>query len=589
MVKRFIGGVAVCSVLLGLIGPVSVSAATTAPTLGAASGYSVFGSAGVTDAGGSSMWGDVGENGAGDGSTAGEMAGSLHTVAEPTVVSAISSAYGDLNTQAQTGVGILDLHGSPSVGPGVYDVAATAFDSTLTLTGAGVYIFRSTSSIAQSAGGTMLLTGGATACNVYWQIPNSMTFAAAGSIAGTIITNTGLISMVSGVSLQGRAWAHTAVTLDNDTITEPVCAAAPPVASSTYTGTINVVKLVVNDNGGTKTVSDFPLFVNTVPVTSGFTNSFPANSTLYTVSETNNAGYAHTFSGDCDENGVMYLQGAQHLFCIITNNDIGPAIIVPPVPPVIDVVKVPSPLALPAGPGSVTYTYTVRNIGTVPMTNVTLVGDTCSPIVLSSGDANSDATLQVSETWTFRCTTVLQATHTNTVVATGWANGISATDIASATVIVGTPVVPPLIHVTKVPSPLALRAGGGAVTYTEKITNPGTVALSNVRLVDDKCSPMAYVSGDANNDSLLQTTETWTYTCRANLTATMTNTAIATGEGNGYTVRDIAIATVVVAAAVPALPNAGFGPTEMNMLWALLASGASVASLLFILRKKQNA
>ena len=146
---------------------------------------------------------------------------------------------------------------------------------------------------------------------------------------------------------------------------------------------------------------------------------------------------------------------------------------VPPVPPLIDVVKVPSPLALPAGPGPVPYTYTLRNIGTVPVTNITMVGDTCSPITLVSGDINANAVLDVSETWTYTCSTTLSATHTNTVVATGWANGVSATDIASATVVVGLPVVPPLIHVTKVPSPLALPAGGGMVTYTETSHQPG--------------------------------------------------------------------------------------------------------------------
>jgi len=40
------------------------------------------------------------------------------------------------------------------------------------------------------------------------------------------------------------------------------------------------------------------------------------------------------------------------------------------------------------------------------------------------------------------CSTTLLATKTNTVVATGWANGISATDIATATVVVGVPIVP---------------------------------------------------------------------------------------------------------------------------------------------------
>jgi len=36
-------------------------------------------------------------------------------------------------------------------------------------------------------------------------------------------------------------------------------------------------------------------------------------------------------------------------------------------PPLINVLKVPTPLSLPSGPGSVTYNYTVTNIGTVAM------------------------------------------------------------------------------------------------------------------------------------------------------------------------------------------------------------------------------
>jgi LPXTG-motif cell wall-anchored protein/uncharacterized repeat protein (TIGR01451 family) len=216
-----------------------------------------------------------------------------------------------------------------------------------------------------------------------------------------------------------------------------------------------------------------------------------------------------------------------------------------------------------------------------------MVGDTCSPIVLSSGDLNNDAKLQVNETWKYNCSTTLSETHTNTVVATGWANGISATDIASATVVVGLPVTPPLIHVTKVPDPLALRAGGGMVTYMEKITNPGTVPLSNVTLTDDKCSPMKYISGDLNSDYMLDPTETFTYKCSTNLIQTTTNTAIATGTANGMMVRDIAVATVVVAAAVPSLPNTGFGLTEkMFTLIAVSMGLVAVLLLLYFKRKK---
>ena len=239
-----------------------------------------------------------------------------------------------------------------------------------------------------------------------------------------------------------------------------------------------------------------------------------------------------------------------------------------PVPPLIDVVKVPSPLALPAGPGLVNYTYTLKNIGTVPVSSVTMVDDSCSPLALISGDTNGDSKLDTTETWTYTCSSMLSSTHTNTVVATGWANGISATDVANATVVVGAPIVPPLIHVTKIPSPLALLSGAGNVTYTEKITNPGIVALSNIKLNDDKCSPMKYISGDLNKDSKLDTTETWVYTCKTRLTKTTTNTARVSGEANGITAKDFAIATVVVS--IPGLPKTGFPPRAESIPWGIV-------------------
>lgn len=401
-----------------------------------------------------------------------------------------------------------------------------------------------------------------------------------------------------------------------DAVSPPAPTSVPssPTSSSTSSSatysTLNVVKIVINDNGGTKTIADFPLFINGMPVVSGATNTFPAPGIIYTITETGDSNYTRTFSGDCDVNGQINLNQGENRFCIVTNDDIGVPVVVLPVPPLIDVVKVPAPLSLPLGPGPVTYTYTLRNIGTVPVTNITMDGDTCSPIVFVSGDTNGDSRLDVNEVWVHRCTTTLTETHTNTVVTTGWANGLSAVDIAAATVVVGVPglpdagvaVVPPLIHVTKVPNPLALLAGGGMVTYTNIVTNPGTLALSNVRLTDDKCGPVKYVSGDRNRDSKLDTTERWTYACQMNLTKTTTNTIVASGEANGIVVRDFAIATVVVTTIVPttaapdnfipitpvlALPNTGFILNEV-IFWniVILAGIFAVLIILYVVKEE---
>src|SRR3989338_3015750 len=98
--------------------------------------------------------------------------------------------------------------------------------------------------------------------------------------------------------------------------------------------TIRVNKVVVNDNGGTKVIADFPLFVNTTAVTSGVVNTF--SSGTYTVSETNQPGYTATISGDCSASGSVTLAAGENKVCTITNND-NP---VPPNPATIRVNKV---------------------------------------------------------------------------------------------------------------------------------------------------------------------------------------------------------------------------------------------------------
>lgn len=579
----------IASLVLGLSGPSSVVAAT-APSLGAAATYSVYGDAGVTNnAGGvTHVWGNVGHNNLGatnldDGT---QVDGIID--AGTGVATAASAAFDALAVWGADGTKNLNTN-PQTITPGVYTVDATqTVTGDITLSGAGVYIFRSDSAYHVANSARVLLTNGATACNVFWRVPSTMTIGTNAQMVGTIIAGTEAITINTGTTLQGRAISLVAaVTLLSNQITEPTCAAAAASTASSgpNLGTINVVKVVINDNNRTKTVADFPLFINGSPTVSGETKTLVANSSLYTVTETADPNYTKTFSGDCDSSGRMYLHAAEHLFCILTNDDIGAVAVVPPL---IDLVKTASPLNLPAGPGSVVYTYTLTNVGTVPVTGVTIVGDTCSPIVLVSGDTNGDAKLDVNETWVNTCTQLLSETHTNIAVATGWANGISAVDIASATVVVGAPVVPPLIHVTKTPSKLTLPVGGGLVIYTKKVTNPGTVALSNIRLTDDKCSSVIYVLGDTNGDSKLDVNETWTYLCSTNLTKTTVNTATVSGDANGLTARDFALATVVVPTA-PGLPNTGFGPDEKNTPWEMIIlSGVLMlvsTSLIVALRK----
>ena len=590
--------------VISLIGLVNVFAATT-PSLGAAASYGILASRFINTSASTTINGDVGFTTGpaqaplgthtfyGSGypySTAGTDQGSALATGLATQPCTFTFIDATINLSSEDGTGGIGTTTPISAGvysPGVYCTQATQAASIeaggITLQGAGTYIFRILGALTSADGADVTLTG-ASACDVFWTPTGATSLGPNNTFAGTVIDDAD-ITVGGTTTWSGRALAFggdvTTGTAVNITVPATCSAGATPLSGSNL-GTVTVVKTVINDNGGTKVVADFPLFVNGTLVGSGVTNNFPGAG-LNVVTETTDPNYTRTFSGDCDLNGLVSSGGTK--VCIVTNNDIG-APLVPPVPPLIDVVKTANPLALPAGPGPVIYTYTARNIGTVPMTNVTMVGDTCSPVILVSGDTNADAKLDVNETWVHTCSTTLSATHTNTIVATGWANGISAVDIASATVVVGAPIVPPLIHVTKIPSPLTLLAGGGMVTYTNKVTNPGLVALSNVRLTDNKCTVVSYVSGDTDGDLMLDTAETWTYTCSMNLTQTTVNTVIATGEANGLTARDFALATVVVAA--PKLPATGIDPNDKNNAWGIVALvGILTVSTLSFTRKKQ--
>jgi uncharacterized repeat protein (TIGR01451 family) len=227
----------------------------------------------------------------------------------------------------------------------------------------------------------------------------------------------------------------------------------------------------------------------------------------------------------------------------------------------INVVKTASVATLPAGGGSVTYTYVVTNKGNVPLSNISLVDDKCSAVTAAGGDANGNGKLDLGETWTYECKATLTATTTNTALVTGFSGSLPVTDTDTALVTVGTPTqTTPRIGLTLTADPVVLPDMGGNVTYTYVITNKGDVALSNVGVTDDSCSPVGAPQGDTNANGLLDLGETWTATCTAMVTHTTTNTATATGQGDGQTVSAVDTATVTLTPPAPT-PTPTEGPT----------------------------
>ena len=136
--------------------------------------------------------------------------------------------------------------------------------------------------------------------------------------------------------------------------------------------------------------------------------------------------------------------------------------------------------------------------------------------------------------------------------ASGYFNVTSASDLPALFADIFTSIAcRPGIQVDKSADTGSLPAGGGDVTYTYEVTNVGNVALSNVDVSDDKCSPVTYESGDSDHDSKLDLSETWTFTCTADLTKTTTNVATATGWHGDTKVEDDDKVTVKVADPTP--------------------------------------
>ena len=425
----------------------NIARAASTPSLGAASTYGIL-AATYTNSGAASTTinGDVGftvaPTVAPGGTHTNYGSGSPYIAAgadQSTAMTALNNETCTFTWTAAVELSADPLHGGTigTYAPGVYcGNAAMAVSGPITLSGSGTYIFRSVGAFDTAAGAVVSLTGGASACDIFWTSLGATTLGAGTSFQGTLIDNAA-VTVGANTTWTGRvlAFSGPVTTGASSTITVPTC--SPPPA------TLHVIKQVVNNSGGSATVSSFSLHVKLAGAdvtgspqsgagTPGTAYSLAAGT--YAVSEVVNAGYAATFSGDCNSSGSVTLASGADKTCTITNDDIAAL-----VPPLIHVTKVPSPLSLPSGPGLVTYTYMVSNPGTVAMTNVMLTDDKCTLANYVLGDTNSDFKLDTNETWTYQCSMLLMQTTTNTATATGQANSFTATDTSIVTVVVTSP------------------------------------------------------------------------------------------------------------------------------------------------------
>lgn len=213
--------------------------AATSPTLSALSSYSVLGGQAVTCTGATTTTGAVGVSpltsitGFPSPCTAGGGTQSNNASAIAAQDEALTT-FGTLNQTCDQSFGAVDLTATfPSgVGPGVYcSTSSFTLTGNLNLTGSGVHIFKTVSTLITSPGSS--ITGG-DACNVWWRVGSSATLDTTTAFKGNIFALNGVNAMNAGATLDGRivGLAAATVTLSANTISGPTCASSSSSSSS---------------------------------------------------------------------------------------------------------------------------------------------------------------------------------------------------------------------------------------------------------------------------------------------------------------------------------------------------------------------
>lgn len=143
-----------------------------------------------------------------------------------TTISAMETAYMDakgrtLPDATELGAGEI---GGMTIAPGLYKWSSGVLITTdVTLSGGAsdVWIFQIAGNLTMAGSKSVILSGGAQAANIFWQVEGGVgvDLGTGSHFEGIIMTIAG-INMQTGASINGRLFAQTAVTLDANVVTE---------------------------------------------------------------------------------------------------------------------------------------------------------------------------------------------------------------------------------------------------------------------------------------------------------------------------------------------------------------------------------
>jgi hypothetical protein len=258
------------------------------PPLATSATYGILGASTVTNSGSTVVNGNLGlyPGTSVTGFPPGTVTGTQNIANAAANQAQIDATAGYTYGQAQSATAIPAILDGQTLTPGVYTEASGSFNlatsgtGTLTLNGAGVYIFKCASTLTTGAGGVPIinLTNGALAENVYWIVTSSATInsGSIGTFQGTIIANVSVTDTLGG-TVNGRLMALTgAVVLSAATVIN-----VPETAQTTPTeisGVVTLAAVIVRTQNGAFTlyqgqsipidgtfVQDIPSFVDLVP------------------------------------------------------------------------------------------------------------------------------------------------------------------------------------------------------------------------------------------------------------------------------------------------------------------------------------